>query len=183
MKEIEILVKIEEDKESALKKLSKFKSEGIKEIKDYYFAVPNNSNPITKWLRIRKENNKTKIAFKKDHLTKDNKWLYSDEYETEVEDFEIIKKIILNSGHTPLVNIINKKHIFRTDKYEIVLEDVEDLGIFLEIEKLNPKEDENIEEVRKKIFELMIETGINVSEEMHLGKPELLLKKKKQKNF
>ena len=41
-------------------------------------------------------------------------------------------------GFTELVRIDNRKHTFTTDEYEVVLEDVKDLGVFLEVEAKLP---------------------------------------------
>lgn len=178
MKEIEILVKVTESKESALKKLAHLESKGIKKTEDHYFDLNQKDKPIKKWLRLRKKGSKAYITYKEDHITKENKWLYSDEYETEVQEFDTTMTILEKLGYKPLVAVINEKHIYQTNDYEIALEDVEELGLFLEIEKLNPTEDEDVEKAREKIFKFLKSLNIDTSEEVHLGKPEMLMNKK-----
>ena len=176
MREIEILVKVNESKESALNKLESFQKKGIKETIDYYYDLKE-KEPITKWLRIRKTKDKNFITFKEDHF-KEDKWSYSDEYETEIKDENIVKKILENLGYESLVTVDNTKYLFQEGNFEIALEDVKNLGVFLEIEKMNVEESENVDEVRKEIFELIKKTGIDTSEEVHVGKPEMLMEKK-----
>ena len=66
------------------------------------------------------------------------------------------------------------------------MEDVKDLGLFLEVELLNvPDEngvekDFDVEDERKKIFEFVSVLNIKLSDELNVGKPELLLRKLKK---
>ena len=81
-----------------------------------------------------------------------------------------------------LIVVKNNKHKFlmEDNEFEIVLEDVENLGVFMEIEKLNVSDEESnefIDSVRKEIKTLISKTGIKTSEEIHIGKPEMLIEK------
>ena len=53
-----------------------------------------------------------------------------------------------------------------------------ELGLFLEVEKLNVKDSDNIIKIRKSIDKFIDRLGINVSSELHIGKPEMMLKSK-----
>lgn len=188
MKEVEILVKVLESKQSALNKLKKFNSKGIHLVKDIYFYHPNNKKlKVNKesypkdWLRIRAKNNKYFLTYKIDHLTKNNKWSHSDEFETEIKNKEVLLEILKKLGFKKLIEINNKKHIFLTKDFEIVLEEVKNLGLFLEVEKLNVPESANISKIRKEILNLINSLNLKISKELHLGKPELMLKKEKKK--
>ena len=182
MKEVEILVKVLAPKEKVLNKLKKFESKGIEKTRDIYFYDPKNDKLQakngkypTEWFRIRTKGNKHYMAYKIDKYEKD-KWKYSDEFETEVSDAAVALKIISHLGFEKLVEIENEKHIFLTDKYEIVLEDVKKLGIFLEVERLSISDDEDITKAKKEIWDFIKSLGFKVSEELNLGKPELMLK-------
>jgi len=218
MKEVEILVEILEDKESVLKKLEQFNFVGVKKVLDVYFTdskreelKPDEKGRLNNCFRLRKtrldssrqEDDKNYLAFKKDHFENDI-WSHSDEYETEVEDFETTMEIIRHLGFEVLIEIENEKHTFLTDKprtlfsklfnrpatenqevrgkYEIVFEDVKNLGLFLEVERLKVGDDENIEEIKKEIWKFIKNLNIKTSKELNAGKPELMLNKNKYAN-
>ena len=68
--------------------------------------------------------------------------------------------------------IDNNKEIYKTDKYEIALEDVKDLGIFLEVEYCTD-DDVDVSKIKEEIQEFIDKLEINVSEELNMGKPEM----------
>ena len=90
----------------------------------------------------------------------------------------MLNKIIERLGLVPLLTIHNKKKTYVTDKYEIVLEDVKDLGHFLEVEFCT-NEDVDVKKVKEEIQEFIDSLGIKVSEELNMGKPEMMIKRKK----
>ncbi len=188
MKEVEILVKIFDSKEEILEKLNKFNFIGVEKTLDIYFQDPkredlqaNKEGLLEKSFRLRKKGDKTYITYKVDQLGEDGNWLYSDEHETEVQDFDIMMKIIAHLGLEILVELENHKHIFLTDEYEIVFEDVKDLGLFLEVEKLNVEDNDDIEKIKKDIRKFIENLGIKSKEELNIGKPGLMWLKKNNK--
>ena len=183
MKEIEILVKVYDSIDECRKKLEKFKSIGKKEVIDIYYydplrnsLKPNDKNEINQCMRLRKKNNNSFVTYKIDNFDSNNVWLYSDEYETEVEDFDMIQEIIKLLGLKELLTIHNKKTLYIADKYEIALEEVDELGNFLEVEYCT-NEDVDVELIKSKIQDFIDNLGILVSEELHMGKPEMIIKK------
>ncbi|MFA7662911.1 MAG: CYTH domain-containing protein, partial [Patescibacteria group bacterium] len=98
--------------------------------------------------------------------------------ETEVTDFEATLKIINHLGLEPLVEIDNTKYTYLTNKYEIVLEVVKDLGIFLEVEFLTVDNASDIEVLKNEIREYIKSFGFKDFEELNMGKPELMLRTK-----
>ncbi|PIN80310.1 class IV adenylate cyclase [Candidatus Woesearchaeota archaeon CG10_big_fil_rev_8_21_14_0_10_32_9] len=187
MKEIELLFELKESLSSTLDKLNSnqdLKKMGEKYTEDYYFydplredLKPDESYSLKKCFRIRKQNDKTYLTYKIDHLSEKGIWQYSDEFETEVNSFETSKKIVDLLGLKPLIQVKNRKHIFVKDSFEITIEDVEGLGLFLEIECLNAQDNADVSTERKKIFEVLDSLKLRVSDELHIGKPELLLRK------
>ena len=184
MKEIEILVEVFSDKNEVLAILNKFNFVGEKEVLDLYFydekrdALKPKEGKLTECFRLRKKDKNSYITYKIDHFDDTGTWVYSDEEETQVTDFKVISKIISQLGLKPLIEIDNIKHTFLTDEYEIVLEEVKGLGLFLEVEKLNMGETEKINEVKQKILDFINSLEIKTSSKLNSGKPELMLKKK-----
>lgn len=183
MKEIEILVEINEDIEKVLKVFEKFEYIDTQTVIDEYYydpkrdnLKPDNNNQLSECLRLRKKGNKQFITYK-DDVFEDGKWLYSNEYETEVESINMIKEILNRLGLKELLIIKNKKKIFKYEEYEIVLEDVENLGYFMEVEYCT-SDDVDVKEIKSDIQKFIDSLELNVSEELNMGKLEMLLRNK-----
>jgi len=184
MKEVEILIQVLENKESALDKLKDFKFLGIKKVVDTYFfdplrpeLKPDENNKLTSSFRLRQKDTKTFLAYKVDNFDRD-KWIYSDEHEVEVLDFNTAYKIIEHLGLKELISLDNEKHTFIKDDYEIVLEDVKNLGLFLEVEKQNISDDADVKQIKQEIAKFIKSLNIETGEELNVGKPELMLNNK-----
>lgn len=182
MKEIKILVEVFDDIEIVKEKLSKFDYKGLnKTIDEYYYdpkrdtLKPDKDNNLKHSLRLREKNNKYFITYK-DDIFENGKWLYSDEYETTIESIDMAHKIFERLGLVKLLEINNLKETYEYNDYEIVIETVKDLGIFMEVE-YSTNEDIDIKKVKNEIQEFINNLGINVSEELNAGKPELYIKK------
>ena len=183
MKEIEILVQVNDDinkVEETLKKFKYINTELV--IDDYYYdpkrnnLKPNKNNQINECFRLRQKGNKNYITYK-DDVFENNVWLYSNEYETEVSSIETIKEILNRLGLKKLLTIKNTKKIYKHNNYEIVLEDVEDLGYFMEVEYCT-NEDIDVKEIKKQIQEFINSLNLKTSKELNIGKPEMMLNKK-----
>ena len=182
MKEIEILVQLFDDITKCKKELKdKYEYEGTKlTIDEYYYdplrnnLKPNKENQIDECLRLRIKDNKHYITYKVDRF-EGKKWLYSDEYETEVKDINQLHKIFELLGLKKLLTINNNKSIYKTDKYEIAIEEVKDLGNFMEVEYCT-NENVDVKEIKEEIQRFIDELGFKVSKELNIGKPEMMIK-------
>lgn len=186
MQEIEILVELMASIDDAKKALSIFNYQGAKKTLDVYYFDPlrenlkmNNSDKILECCRVRTKNEKSYVTYKVDIYNGDL-WSHSDEYETEVQDANSIHSILNCLGLKELVTIVNTKHTFISEKYEIVVEDVVDLGCFLEVELLEVPKEKTIEELKNEIFIFISGLGLKIGPELNSGKPELLLIKNKK---
>lgn len=182
MKEIEVLVEVHESIEDIKKKLEKFTYKGLKSTIDEYYYDPKRSTlkpdakgELSHCLRLRSKNNDYSITYK-DDIFENGKWLYSDEYETKVESITMMKEIFKKLGLVKFIEIDNKKETYTYNDYEIVIEDVKDLGIFMEVEYCTD-EDVNVKEIKEEIQSFINSLNLNVSEELNMGKPEMYMKK------
>lgn len=182
MKEIEILVEAYDDIDSIKKALKKYEYIGLKHTLDEYYydpkrntLKPDKNNQLLHCLRLRKKNDECSITYK-DDVFKNGKWLYSNEYETKVESIEMVREIFTKLGLKKFIEIDNNKEIYRTEKYEIALENVKDLGIFLEVEYCTDA-DVNVDEIKNEIQQFIDNLNIKVSEELNMGKPEMYMRK------
>ncbi|KKT29484.1 hypothetical protein A3G55_00775 [Candidatus Giovannonibacteria bacterium RIFCSPLOWO2_12_FULL_44_25] len=183
MREIEILVKVLSKKkvlEKKLRKVSKFVGDIL--VEDIYYYDPlrkgkyfRNSGQFSESFRIRKKSNKVYITHKHDIFDRRGKWLYSDELETAIGDFHTAKKIIEALGMKKLIALKMLKKTFKTQKYEIVLESVRSLGLFLEVEALRVKAGETVAAVKKRIWGFIESLDAKTSKELGVGKAELAL--------
>lgn len=185
MREIEILVEVFDKKEDTLKVLDGFNFVGTKKIIDTYFydplrsdLKPDKNGRLKKCLRIREKDGIGYLTYKFDHFDHNDVWIYSDEHELKMSDIDTTIKILSDLGMEVLVKIENEKHTFTSDKYEIVLEDVKDAGIFMEVEYLNPPSEKGVNELKEEIRQFIKTLPIKIGEELNSGKPELILKKK-----
>ncbi len=182
MKEIEVLVEVYDDILSIKNKFKKFDYKGLKNtIDEYYYdpkrdtLKPDKDNQLSHCLRVRSKNNEYSITYK-DDVFDNGKWLYSNEYETKVESVAMIKEIFSKLGLVKFIEINNKKEIYTYNNYEIVIEDVKDLGIFMEVEYCT-NEDVDVKLIKKEIQNFIDSLELNVSEELNMGKPEMYMKK------
>ena len=182
MKEIEVEVTFSNKKEEVIKKLSKFEYVGEKEIYDIYYYDPKRDNlkpeddlRLNETFRIRKTNNTCYVTYKKQHF-KGKLWIYSDEYETKIEDYDTIKKIISLLGLDPLITVHNKRKIYKYKEYEIELEDVEGLGIFIEVERISS--DKNEMKIKEEIRNFIRSLKLKDVRELNIGKNQYLLSTK-----
>ena len=182
MKEIEVLVEVYDSIDKVKDIFNKFDYKGNKvTIDEYYYdpmrdtLKPDKDNQLSHCLRLRQKNNEYSITYK-DDVFDNGKWLYSNEYETKVESIEMIKEIFNRLGLIKFIEINNLKETYVYNDYEIVIENVKDLGLFLEVEYCT-NDDVDVKEIKKEIQSFIDNLGINVSSELNMGKPEMYMKK------
>ena len=185
MKEIEVLVEVKSSKEQALKALEHFTFKGAKEVVDVYFMDPlrpelrpDDKGRLSNSFRFRLKDGKATVAYKKDYFDDRMQWIYSDEHETAIEDFDTALEINRYLGLEELVRVENTKYTYVADDYEIVIEDVKDLGLFMEVEKLTQVPDEKVHEAKAAIRDFILTLRLETGEEQNAGKPELLLRRR-----
>lgn len=183
MKEMEVLVTFDNTKDEVMNILSQFDFKGEKEIFDTYYVdplrenlKPENDLRLNETFRVRRNKDACFVTYKKQHF-EGKLWVYSDEYETEVNDYKIMEQIVSMLGLEVLITVHNKRTIYKYMDYEIVFEEVENLGYFLEVEKLSTDKKDAMkvkEEIRNFIRSLKLK---NVKE-LNIGKNQYLLSKK-----
>ena len=182
MKEIEILVEVYDNAKVIKQALKNFEYKGLKKtIDEYYYdpksdiLKPDKHNQLNHCLRLRSKNNEFFVTYKDDVFEK-GKWLYSNEYETEIQSIDIMKEIFNKLGLVKFIEIDNEKETFIANDYEIVIENVKDLGIFMEVEYCT-NDDVDVIKVKKEIQKFIDDLGLNVSSELNMGKPEMYMRK------
>ncbi len=183
MKEIEVVVAFDNSKEEVIKILSKYDYIGEKEIIDTYYydplrigLQPESDLRLNETFRVRQTKKGNYLTYKKQHF-KGKLWVYSDEYETKVEDSNTIKSIIEMLGLKELIKVHNKRKVYKYKDFEIELEDIEGLGIFIEVEKLS-KTDNNEMEIKEEIRDFIRSLKLKNVKELNIGRNQYLLSQK-----
>ena len=156
--EIEIKLKVDDNEYKRLLNQLKDKSNNIKEVveKDIYFKMPIKKE-YKETLRIRKENDLYILSYKKENADKTR-----DEFETIIDNYDNLEKILLNLG-LEKKGVIEKKRtkILYKNKYEFAFDEVKDIGRFIEIEVKNI-EYSHIEEINK-LMDILNEFKIDIN--------------------
>lgn len=182
MIEVEILVEVNSSYEQALNALQSYRFIQEDYTEDIYYIDPLRPTlqpkdcRLTASFRLRNKKNESFMTFKNDHFQGD-KWLYSDEYEIKIDDFTTAQQILRCLGFKELVILNNLKRIYHHDGFEIVLEKVENLGTFLEVELKKKISDKDVFSERNKIQTFIDSLGLSLSSELNCGKPELYLRR------
>jgi adenylate cyclase, class 2 len=131
----------------------------------YYIEGTQDNAPDSVWLRLRTENKtKTILTLKKQHRG----GLDSIEHETVVADADETKSIINALGFTLYSDLIKNRQKARIGDVEICLDEVEDLGTFVEAEKIADLDTDG-KQVEKELWELFKSFGIDKADEVLEG--------------
>lgn len=76
------------------------------------------------------------------------------------------------------VIVHNKRRFYHFEDYEIILEEVEGLGLFLEVEKMAPENETNVLKIKQEIHEFIKNLGFKNTRELDYGKNQLMLREK-----
>lgn len=123
--EIELKYKISDIKiyEDKLKNLgAKFQKEY--QMSDTYYIMPKNI-----YLRVRQKGDKSELNY---HEASSD--THTQEWETAINDPQMMNEIIQKLGFKIDVIVAKKRSIYHYKNSEIVIDDVQNLGLFLEIE-------------------------------------------------
>lgn len=101
--------------------------------------------------------------------------LSNEEHECEIHDVEEVKKTLDILGFKKIITVSKHRHKFKMDKYNVCLDFVEGLGIFIEFELLSNIEQTNPQE---KIVEFIKRIDLPYSKIVDKGYDTLLYLKK-----
>jgi len=178
MREIEIKARVA-DKSAVIKSLNDAGIKLSKPIKQHdvvYFVPGTKDNaPDSVWLRIRTEND-SKIIFtlKKQHRgdldSIEHEVEVSDhiEHEAEVSSANELESIIKALGFTIYSDLTKTRQKAKINDIEICLDDIEDLGTFIEAERLSDL-DADGKMVENELWKALESYGINRSNAVHEG--------------
>ena len=190
MQEIEILVRVNNDFSTAHENLKRHGQEDhVAKIRDVYLVDPLRPNlaqdekgNLKEALRIRETEKGCTLTYKLDCFdVTTGAWTHSEEHEVDIADAQKGLQIFYKLGFQEVVVVNVEKYYFTTPLYKIALERVEDLGLFMEVEAHQVSDERNVAKVRNDIANFIEKLNLNVSADVGIGKPELLLRQRQQK--
>ena len=194
MKQIEITVRLDENMQNAIRKLEKqgFKKTRESEIDDIYMTwklkelkKDNIQNILKKSVLLRslKLENKEikKITYKNKEIDKNGDIISEQKINLDCSDLEKAKDLFKHLEFEELIRVRYKVIVYSKGKVEYAFQDVENLGNLIEYENIDDFEGKSLDEintVKKNMFEEIKNTGINLTEEKDVKKAyELILNK------
>ncbi len=176
--EIKVIIMNPDEVEAILRKKAKFIKE--KKQKDEYFVLDHRDffreNPTKKYLRIRYEPEENSIGYHYCHFNEEGSLLKTDEYETKIENPEIMHEILERIGIKRKVTVTKHRKYFHYEDFEIVIDNIKELGFFLEIEAkiIN----DSLEKTKEKCYKVLEKLGIKWKKAPNTGYPDMILNQK-----
>lgn len=162
---------------------------GDLEQEDSYFVPPDRDffkeDPTRKYLRVRHEiegeeggagKGKGELGYYLCHFEDDGSLLYSEEYETEMGDPETTIELLQNLGMELKVTVRKRRKVFNYHGFELVVDRIEGLGYFLEIEVKDVEG--SVEEKKEKCLQVLEKLNLDWSRAPEKGYPDMVLEEK-----
>lgn len=128
------------------------------------------------FLRIRIQNDeKVIMTAKKSKALSGDASLVKREHEVVVDSVEEARGILDMLGLKEAVRAVKKRQTTEHAGYEICIDEVEDLGSFIELEKIGEKED--AERIQKEMLEFLATLGVSAEDKVSKGYDILILEK------
>lgn len=100
------------------------------------------------------------------------------EYSVDINDFSTITAILENLGFKSVATVTKKRTFYNLREITISIDDVEHVGLFLELESIAHEKSE-LESAKRTIFDLLDELGISPDQSVRESYLELYLDRKK----
>ena len=150
---------------------------GIQMQADTYYNAPyRDFGKTDEALRIRVEEGKSVLTYKGPKMDKVSKT--RKEVETEIKDIDGMGNILSSLGFFPVATVSKKRKNFRIGDFFISLDEVRNLGNFIEIE-IAVKDSKNFQEKVESIFKFMGKLGITRESTIRKSYLEMILEKNK----
>lgn len=154
---------------------------GIETQADTYYNAPyRDFGKTDEALRIRVEGCRSVLTYKGPKMDKISKT--RKEVQTEIKDIDSMGNILSSLGYVPVATVSKKRKSFRVGDFIISLDEVRDLGHFIEIE-IDVKDQRNFEEKVESIFKFMKKLGIERDSSIRKSYLEMILDMNGGKNY
>lgn len=146
----------------------------------YYIPAHRNffeTEIVSEWLRIRETEINCTLNFKQWLPIGSKEQDYCNEYETVVGDLFALKKIFELLDFKEIVRVCKVRNSWIYDDVEICIDEVENLGTFIELEILHKVEEEQISFIQEKFCKILKSIAAEVGKRDRRGYPYMILKK------
>jgi len=128
------------------------------------------------WLRLRETDKGVKLTYKHFYPENVKKTDYCDEFQSEIENGEAMKKIFENLDYKEIIVVEKNRDIWEYKDVEISIDNVKELGYYIELEAKgafdDPKDGKNY------LYSILEELNTELGEEDLRGYPFRMLEKK-----
>jgi adenylate cyclase class 2 len=181
MIEVEVKIKLK-NKEEFLSKIIKMGARKISTQieEDTYFKHPlRNYSKTDEALRIRKSDNEFSLTYKGPKLNIKTKT--REELSIKTEDGISLENIMRKIGFTKLIKLIKRREIYELNDVKIYVDHIENLGDFIEVEKIiyNFRE---VNKIENELFEILEKLGFSREESITKSYLELIMEKNNSSN-
>lgn len=129
------------------------------------------------FLRIRVQNGeKVILTAKKPKALRGAGSLVKREHEVVVDSAEEARGILEMLGLREIVRTVKRRQTTEHSGYEICIDEVDDLGSFIELEKMGEKED--AEKIQTEMSAFLVSLGVSAEDQVHKGYDILMLEKR-----
>ena len=148
---------------------------------DEYFNAPHRDffgrETVDDWLRIRTEaNGKASFNYKHWYQTLESS-SHCDEFETGVESADAVRKILGALQFEPVIKVDKLRRAFKYGDIEIAVDDVKDLGFYIEAEYCGDGDISDKEKIKDELAAALHEIGADLGEVDTRGYPYYLLER------
>lgn len=128
-------------------------------------------------VRIRKNYEKDSAILTFKGKSKNEHDIAWQDYDTPIEDPERLERVLVNNGYVYVCMIDKVRQSFDYKDFEINVDNIRDLGLFVEVEKQGQEND--VESIKKEILDLLENLGISESDVITQGYVQLVLSKER----
>lgn len=145
---------------------------------DIYYNHPSrdflaDKTDVNEWFRIRIGGDEAEVNYKDFQPHGAKMKTHCIEYETAVSSYDQLSKILDALGFRELIAVKKTRQIWMYDDVEISMDEVDELGSFIELEYKGQMSD--VAEVRKYLHEVLRTIGANEGTPASRGYPHMLL--------
>lgn len=148
----------------------------MKNQKNNEFSPINEKITDTLIIRYVNENDKKIICKRRNY--KNGIEISTEKSVLKIENIEDAKKHLNMLGYTEYLKMIDKNYMYENEKYVVYIQEVQELGTFLEIEIKNREDQEN---ARNDLIEYVKTFNLKIGKKFDIRKAELLYKKQSRK--
>ena len=187
IKDVEITCEVYEEISTIIKALEDKSFQYIEEftLDDIYmqnektkeFAAENGKITDTLIIRYVGEDDK-KIVCKRRKYNEKGFEISTEKSVTKIADIKEAENQLNMLGYTRFLNMIDKNYMYENNEYVAYIQDVKDLGIFLELEA---KENKNADQSIEKLINFVKSLNLNIGKKFDIRKADLLYSKQNNK--